>query len=94
MEDHLVGLSDEEVDKAIRWRILNDPVKSFYFKLGAMDAARLQLTDDHELCETQVAELTTVLADLVRSKSFDMLPRLLQDRVKTAIKTRGIVMAR
>lgn len=52
------------------------------------------LAEDHELCETQISELTAVLADVMRAKSFDMLPIALRDRVRKAIKTRGITLRR
>jgi hypothetical protein len=74
----------EEIGRAVAPRV----------RAMLVEAASLQLTDDHELCETQISELTAALSDVVRAKSFDMLPRTVQDRVKRAIKTRGITLRR
>ena len=47
------------------------------------------LEEDHELCEAQISSLVNVLTNVVRAKSFAMLPRTVQDAVRWAINTRG-----
>jgi hypothetical protein len=58
-------------------------------KLAAAFSPVIELTDDHELCETQIGNLIAALGEVQRSKNFDMLPHALKDRINTAVTTRG-----
>ena len=93
----LLGVPYLKTDAASESVDLAEAIVAIESEAAAMAGAavaNLQLTDDHEMCETQISELTAVLADVMRAKSFDTLTIALRDRVRAAIKTRGITVNR
>jgi len=73
---------------------LRAAIESFGNGWTVVPKAAVTFTDDHELCETQVIELVRVLEQVLTSKAFPMLTHVMQDKVRRAIKTRGVTIPR
>ena len=55
---------------------------------AAKIAVGLQITDDHEYCDTQIRACLSILEAIAKGKAMSQLPHPLQDRIREAIKTR------
>lgn len=86
-------LPDARLPRNVVDKLIEEVVSEAH-RAGGSAVARLQLTDDHELCESQVTNLVRELEFLRDSKAFTQLSHAKQDHLKRAIRTRGISLRR